>query len=60
MLGDISVFCGITDLAGNGRINGGGFFTLPTGSLNRFDATGPYSATVIYDSNGGQICSTIF
>jgi len=60
MLGDISVFCNITDLAGNGRINGGDFFTLTTGSLNRFDATGTYSVTVIYDPNGGQICSTVF
>jgi hypothetical protein len=60
MLGDISVFCNITDLAGNGRISGGDFFTLTTGSPNRFDATGPYSVTVIYDPNGGQICSTTF
>ena len=60
MLGNISVFCNITDLAGNGRINGGDFFTLTTGSLNRFDAPGTYLVAVIYDPNGGPICSTVF
>ena len=59
-LGTVSVWCNITDLAGNGYANQGDFFTLTTGSDPTFSASTTYTATLLHDPTSSQIVNISF
>jgi len=59
-LGTVSVWCNITDLAGNGYVNQGDFFTLTTGSDPAFSTSTTYTVTVMYDPSSSKVCDATF
>lgn len=59
-LGQLSVWCNVTDLVGNGRADNGDFFTLETGSSPSFVGTGTHSVTVLYEPAAESLCSASF
>jgi len=58
-LGSLSVFCNITDLAGNGYVNQGDYFALTTGG-GSFSAATTYTCAITYDPTGEEICHISF
>lgn len=48
-LGDIKAFLNVTDIAGNGVINSGDYFTVTTGSAETFDPMLLWMIAVIYE-----------
>lgn len=60
MVGSLRVWCNVTDLAANGRINGGDFFTLISGSETTFGASTTYTVTIIYEPTGDEIAHMSF
>ena len=59
MLGDMAVWCNVTDLAGNGAVNNGDYFTLTTSSFG-FESGTTYTVTVMYEPTDGSICHSTF
>jgi len=58
-LGDLKVFLNVSDLTGNGYINGGDYFTLTTsGGDFAIDVT--YEVTVIHNPSDSRIVSATF
>lgn len=54
-----NVFLNVTDIAGNGEINVGDYFTLTTGD-GTWDPWTEYTVSLIYLPNGGTICEMTF
>jgi len=61
--GGVQVWCNITDLAGNGYVNQGDFFTLTSGSTapaGPFSSSTTYTVTVMYDPSSSKVCDATF
>jgi len=59
-LGTLTVWCNITDIVGNGYVNGGDYITFTTGSTNTFSAAEIYTISIIYDPTSSKIYDTTF
>ncbi len=59
-LGSLSVYCNITDLVGNGNVNGGDYFTFTTPSSPTFSVGTTYYVSIIYDVTADKIYDTTF
>jgi flagellin-like protein len=59
-LGTLTVWCNITDLTGNGNVNGGDYFTFTTGSAATFSSSVTYTISIIYDPGPEKIFDTTF
>jgi len=59
MLGALEVFLNVTDLAGNGHINMGDFFTLTVGG-GAFSSSTTYTTTILYDPTAMSMCTVYF
>ena len=53
--GSMLVFCNVTDLGGNGLINGGDYFTLTTSSAITFSPSTTYTVTIVYEPTAEAI-----
>jgi flagellin-like protein len=60
LLGSLRVWCNLTDLVGNGNVNGGDYFTFTTGSVNAFSTSGTYTISILYDPTSEKIFDTTF
>ena len=58
-LGSLTVYCNVTDLAGNGYVNQGDYFALTTGG-GSFSVATTYTCTIMYDPTAGQVCRINF
>ncbi len=58
-LTSLSVYCNVTDNAGNGYINGGDYFTLTTGG-GSFSSATTYTCTIIYEPRDTELCYLSF
>ena len=58
-LGLLTVYCNATDIAGNGYVNNGDFFTLTTGSVP-FSSVTTYTTTVVYAPAATMMCNITF
>jgi FlaG/FlaF family flagellin (archaellin) len=56
----INVTCAIHDLAGNGLVNGGDYFTLTTNGGPTFSSGTEYTVTLVYDPTGSSMTSSSF
>ena len=56
----LSVYCNVTDLAGNGYVNQGDYFTLISGTGGPFSTATTYTATIMYDPSAGEMCHQTF
>ncbi len=59
-LGVLTVYCNVTDLAGNGGADIGDFFTLITGGDAGFSASVTYTAYMLYDPTSDAMTSVEF
>lgn len=59
-LGAIMVTCAIHAVAGNGRVNGGDYFTLTTSGWPTFASATIYTVAIIYDPTGSSMTSASF
>jgi FlaG/FlaF family flagellin (archaellin) len=59
-MGDLAIFCNVTDLAGNGNINAGDYFTFTTGSAQMFSSATTYTVTLMYEPTAEQMCNVYF
>jgi hypothetical protein len=59
-LGMITVWCNISDLAGNRILNQGDFFTFTTGYPYQFSLSTTYTVTLVYGPTGSSMCSYSF
>lgn len=55
-LGSLRVNMSIFDLAGNGYVNAGDYFTLTVGIGQSFSSAGTYTVTVMHDPSSAEIC----
>jgi len=60
VFGTLSVFCNVTDLVGNGNVNGGDYFTLQTYAAATFGTSTTYTISIIYDPTSEKIFDTTF
>ncbi|MCJ7489058.1 MAG: type IV pilin N-terminal domain-containing protein [Thermoplasmata archaeon] len=58
-LGSLTVYCNVTDLAGNGYVNQGDYFTLVTSGTSFSTAT-TYTCTILYAPSAGEMCHATF
>lgn len=58
-IGLLTVCCSVTDIAGNGRINYGDYFSLTTVDVS-FSSVTNYTATVMYDPFDSKMCDLTF
>jgi len=58
-LGSLAVYCNVTDLAGNGYVNQGDYFTLISGG-GSFSTATTYTATIIHAPSAGEMCHQTF
>lgn len=56
----VNVTCTIHDLAGNGLVNGGDYFTLTTNGGPTFSSGTYYTITIVYDPTGDSMTSSYF
>ncbi len=59
-LGTLMVTCAIVDIAGNGFVDGGDYFTLTTDVSSMFSSSTTYTVTIIYDPMGVSMASSYF
>jgi hypothetical protein len=59
-LGALSVYCNVTDLAGNGYINQGDYFTLKVDSSQSWSSATAYTVTIMHDPTAAEICHLSF
>ncbi|MCJ2532836.1 MAG: type IV pilin [Candidatus Thermoplasmatota archaeon] len=59
LLGSLAVYCNVTDLAGNGYVNQGDYFTLISGG-GSFSTATTYTATIIHAPSAGEMCHQTF
>lgn len=57
---DIQVYLNVTDVAGNGMIDDGDYFTLTAGGGTEFVSGGVYEAMVVYQPTGESVCTSTF
>lgn len=55
-----NLWCNITDLAGNGYVNQGDFFTFTTGGATSFSTSTTYTITIMHDPSSSEICHISF
>jgi len=60
LLGSLRVWCNLTDLVGNGNVNGGDYFAFTTGSVNVFSSSSTYTISILYDPTSEKIYDTTF
>ena len=65
VLGTLHIWCNITDLTGNGNVNGGDYFTLVTvasgvAGVPTFAGSTTYTISIIYDVTPEKIFDTTF
>ena len=58
--GTLTVWGNLTDLTGNGNVNGGDYFTFTTGSAATFGTSTTYTINIIYDPTSEKIFDTTF
>ena len=58
-LGSLTVYCNVTDLAGNGYVNQGDYIVLTTGG-SAFSSATTYTVAIMHDPTAGEICHTNF
>jgi len=58
-LTSLSVYCNVTDLAGNGYVNLGDYIVLTTGG-GSFALSTTYTVTIIHDPTAGEVCHISF
>ncbi len=58
-LGSLTVYCNVTDLAGNGYVNQGDYFVLTTGG-GSFSSVTTYTVTIMYDPTATEVCRINF
>ena len=58
-LGSLAVYCNVTDLAGNGYVNQGDYFTLISGG-GSFSSATTYTATIMHSPSAGEMCHQTF
>ncbi len=56
----LKVNLSIVDLAGNGQINQGDYFTLTLGPGQTYSATTIYDVSIMYDPTSSEICHSAF
>jgi predicted RNA-binding Zn-ribbon protein involved in translation (DUF1610 family)/FlaG/FlaF family flagellin (archaellin) len=54
------VSCVVYDIAGNGLVNGGDYFTLTTSGSSTFTPATTYDVTIIYEPTGSSMASITF
>ena len=59
-LGTMTVTCAVYDIAGNGLVNGGDYFTLTTSGLPTFSSATTYTVTILYAPAGASMTSASF
>jgi FlaG/FlaF family flagellin (archaellin) len=59
-LGTINVTCTVHDVAGNGLVNSGDYFTITTSGGATFSSATTYTVTITYDPTGSSMTSTSF
>jgi flagellin-like protein len=58
-LSSLSVYCNITDLAGNGYVNQGDYVVLTTGG-GTFSSATTYTVTIMHDPSAAEMCHATF
>ena len=58
-LDGLTVFCNITDLAGNGYVNQGDFLAITTGGT-AFSSATTYTVTIMHDPTAAEMCDMDF
>jgi flagellin-like protein len=60
--GTVRIWCNLTDLVGNGNVNGGDYFTFTTGSGSTlvFSPSLTYTISILYDPTSEKIFDTTF
>lgn len=58
-LGSLTVYCNVTDLAGNGYVNQGDYIVLTTGG-GSFSSATTYTVTIMYDPTTTEVCRINF
>ena len=59
-LGSLTIYLNITDLAGNGYVNQGDYFTATTPSASTFSSATTYTVTIMHDPTAAEICHLNF
>jgi DNA-directed RNA polymerase subunit RPC12/RpoP len=59
-LGAMTVTCTVYDLAGNGLVNGGDYFTLTTSGSSTFTPATAYEVTIVHEPTGSSMASITF
>ena len=59
-LGSLSVFCNVTDLAGNGYVNQGDFLAITTSGATPFSSATTYTVTIMHDPTAAEMCDMDF
>jgi hypothetical protein len=59
-LGAMVVTCTVSDVAGNGLVNGSDYFTLTTSGPPTFSPATTYTVTIVYEPTGSYMTSTSF
>jgi len=59
-LGDLTLFCNVTDLDGNGQADPGDYFTLTTGSIDHFSTEVSYTVLLVHEPTESLSASTSF
>jgi FlaG/FlaF family flagellin (archaellin) len=59
-LGAMTVTCAVSDIAGNGLVNGGDYFTLTTSGSPMFSSSTTYTVTILHAPTGSSMTSSSF
>jgi FlaG/FlaF family flagellin (archaellin) len=59
-LGAMTVTCTVSDVAGNGRVNGGDYFTLTTSGSPMFSPSTTYTVTILHAPTGESMTCSLF
>ncbi len=59
-LGALTVTCTVYDVAGNGLVDGGDYFTLTTSGSSTFSSATTYSVTIVHEPTGASMTSSSF
>jgi len=60
LVGTLSVYLNITDLAGNGYVNQGDYLTATLGNGQAFSSSTTYVITIMHDPSAAEVCHTNF
>jgi len=59
-LGAMTVTCTVSDIAGNGLVNSGDYFTLTTSGSSTFSPATTYTVTILHAPTGSSMTSSSF